>query len=110
MKQNIKQIKESVIPEEAYPKNVDFKTSIDPNVVFLGTGSMMPSKHRNVSSIFVEYMKGHSMMFDCGEGSYYQMFNHYGPESIDEVLLSLRIIFITHIHSDHNLGILDLIS
>jgi ribonuclease BN (tRNA processing enzyme) len=26
------------------------------------------------------------------------------------VLLGLRIIFITHIHSDHNLGLLDLIS
>jgi ribonuclease BN (tRNA processing enzyme) len=26
------------------------------------------------------------------------------------VLLGLRIVFITHIHSDHNLGLLDLIS
>lgn len=71
---------------------------------------MMPSKHRNVSSIFIDYIKNNSMMFDCGEGSYYQLFNHYGPEKIDEIVLSLRIIFISHIHSDHNLGILDLIS
>lgn len=26
------------------------------------------------------------------------------------MVLSIRVIFITHIHSDHNLGILDLIS
>ena len=28
-------------------------SQIDPKVIFLGTGSMKPSKHRNVSSIFV---------------------------------------------------------
>lgn len=50
------------------------------------------------------------MMLDCGEGSYYQLFNHYGQEKIDDILLTLRVIFITHIHSDHNLGILDTIA
>lgn len=51
----------------------------------------------------------YSFLLDCGEGSYYQLFNHYGYESIDEVVMRIRTIFITHIHSDHNLGILDLI-
>ena len=49
-------------------------------------------------------------MLDCGEGSYFQLFNHYGEDKIDDVLLGLRVIFITHIHSDHNLGILDTIA
>ena len=52
----------------------------------------------------------HSILLDCGEGSYYQLFNHVGYEAIDQVVLSTRIIFITHIHSDHNLGILDFIA
>lgn len=54
--------------------------------------------------------KRSGFILDCGEGSYYQLFNHFGYEQIDEVILNIRTIFITHIHSDHNLGVLDLIS
>ncbi len=50
------------------------------------------------------------MLLDCGEGSHIQIAEHYGYDIYEEVLLSIRTIFITHIHSDHNLGILDLIS
>lgn len=71
---------------------------------------MKPSKYRNVSSIYVEMTPQHSILLDCGEGSYYQLFNHFGLEEIDQVTLRTRIIFITHIHSDHNLGILDFIA
>lgn len=71
---------------------------------------MKPSKYRNVSSIYIEMNPHHSILLDCGEGSYYQLFNHVGYEAIDQVVLSTRIIFITHIHSDHNLGILDFIA
>lgn len=69
---------------------------------------MKPSKYRNVSSIYVE-MGEFSLLLDCGEGSYYQLFNHFGEEEIDEITLKTKTIFITHIHSDHNLGILDFI-
>ena len=71
---------------------------------------MKPSKYRNVSSIFIELSQNDALMLDCGEGSYYQLYNHYGEERIDDVLMALRVIFITHIHSDHNLGILDTIA
>lgn len=71
---------------------------------------MKPSRYRNVSSILIEWNKDNSIMMDCGEGSHIQLTDHYGHERYDEVLLGLRIIFITHIHSDHNLGILDTIS
>ena len=83
---------------------------IDPKVVFLGTGSMKPSKYRNVSSIMVELTPEQMIMFDCGEGSHIQIADHYGYEKYDQALLALQIIFITHIHSDHNLGVLDIIS
>ena len=83
---------------------------MDPKVVFLGTGSMKPSKYRNVSSIYVEMNPNNSILLDCGEGSYYQLFNHFGYEEIDRITLNTRVIFITHIHSDHNLGILDFIA
>lgn len=51
---------------------------IDPKIVFLGTGSMKPSKYRNVSSILVEWIKGHYIMMDCGQGSHIQLTDHYG--------------------------------
>lgn len=70
----------------------------------------MPSKYRNVSSIYVEMTESFSLLLDCGEGSYYQLFNHLGEEHIDEAVLKIKAVFITHIHSDHNLGILDLIA
>ena len=38
------------------------------------------------------------------------MYKHYGEDRINDILLGLRVIFITHIHSDHNLGILDTIA
>lgn len=71
---------------------------------------MKPSKYRNVSSIYVEVTPEYSLLLDCGEGSYFQLFNHFGWAAIDAVTLRVRTIFITHIHSDHNLGILDFIS
>lgn len=82
---------------------------VDPKIIFLGTGSMKPSKYRNVSSILVEFGQS-KMLLDCGEGSHIQIAEHYGYEQYEDVLLDIRTIFITHIHSDHNLGILDLIS
>ncbi len=107
-------IPEGIIPsQQIQNKNIQelamFK-EVNPEVVFLGTGSMKPSKYRNVSSIYVEMTPNYSFVLDCGEGSYYQLFNHFGEQKIDETVLKIKTIFITHIHSDHNLGILDLIA
>lgn len=71
---------------------------------------MKPSTYRNVSAILLEMNKNNSIVMDCGEGTYYQMLNHFGHDKVDQALLSLKVIFITHIHSDHNLGILNMIS
>jgi ribonuclease BN (tRNA processing enzyme) len=55
---------------------------IDPKVVFLGTGSMKPSKYRNVSSILIE-LGASKMLFDCGEGSHIQIAEHYGYDKYE---------------------------
>lgn len=83
-------------------------SQVDPLVIFLGTGSMKPSTYRNVTGIFVGLNKS-SIILDCGEGTYQQLLNQFGPR-IGEVMLSIRVIFITHVHSDHHLGVLNLIS
>ena len=38
------------------------------------------------------------------------MANHFSKREFEDELEKLKVIFITHIHSDHNLGILNLIS
>jgi ribonuclease Z len=46
---------------------------------------------------------------DCGAGTYEQFVYQYTPEELDKKLMSLKVIFMTHLHADHNLGIVDLI-
>lgn len=43
-----------------------------------------------------------SILLDCGEGTYGQLFRHYG-RYVDRVLLRLKCVFISHIHADHHL-------
>ena len=67
-------------------------------IVFLGTGSAVPTIRRNHPSIFLRY-KDESILFDCGEGTQRQ---------IRKAKLNpckLTRLFITHWHGDHVLGI-----
>lgn len=86
------------------PLNKNF----DPSLVFLGTNSAMPTNLRNVSCIHLN-MKEFGIILDCGEGTYYQLLVHYGRDAISDVLLNIKVIFISHFHLDHNLGITQII-
>lgn len=44
-----------------------------------------------------------SMLLDCGEGTYGQLYRHYGEFFANRVLLRLKCVFISHIHADHHL-------
>lgn len=70
--------------------------------MFLGTGAMVPTKQRNVSSVLLEY-KGEFILFDCGEGTQRQMnLAGYNRTKVTKVLL-------THWHGDHVSGLIGLI-
>ena len=71
-------------------------------IVFLGTSSMVPTKDRNVQSIFLSY-KNEGILIDCGEGTQRQM-NIMGinRNRVTRVLIS-------HWHGDHVSGLLGLI-
>lgn len=71
-------------------------------IVFLGTGSGIPSKTRNLSSIWMRYEKD-CFLFDCGEGTQRQMIS--GKISF----MKVDRIFITHWHADHWAGLIGLI-
>jgi ribonuclease Z len=48
-------------------------------------------------------------MLDCGNNTYDQFLLHYSPDVLNDKLKALKVVFITHLHADHTLGILDLI-
>ncbi|XP_073351035.1 zinc phosphodiesterase ELAC protein 2 [Pagrus major] len=76
-----------------------------PEVVFIGTGSSLPMKIRNVSGTLVNISPSQSVLLDCGEGTFGQLCRHYG-ENVDDVLSKISTIFISHMHADHHTGLL----
>lgn len=55
----------------------------DGDVVFLGTGSAVPSKYRNVTGIYVRLAKG-GILLDCGEGSFHQLRSLYSRAELKQ--------------------------
>ncbi|XP_069807990.1 zinc phosphodiesterase ELAC protein 2 isoform X2 [Dendropsophus ebraccatus] len=79
-----------------------------PEVVFLGTGSAVPMKTRNVSGTLVHASPSALMLLDCGEGTFGQLYRHYG-DAVDDILSRLSAVFISHIHADHHTGLLQML-
>ena len=105
--------------------------SHSPHLTFLGTGSAIPSKYRNVTGIF--FHPGHPIpistslpatptfaaplavrptatlldgwLLDCGEGTLGQCVRKWGVTGARDVLGALRVVFISHMHADHHLGL-----
>ncbi|XP_057673792.1 zinc phosphodiesterase ELAC protein 2 isoform X2 [Corythoichthys intestinalis] len=79
-----------------------------PEFVFLGTGSALPMKIRNVSSTLVNISTGQSLLLDCGEGTFGQLCRHYGDD-VDQVLSDISAVFVSHMHADHHTGLIKLL-
>ena len=48
---------------------------------------------------------------DCAEGSYGQIVDHLGDQAkVDECIRTMRAVVITHIHGDHQLGVLKILA
>jgi ribonuclease Z len=70
-------------------------------VTLLGTGTPFPNAGRFGSAILVE-TGGEKLLFDCGRGAVIRLSQAGEPvESVDA-------LFLTHLHSDHTVGIPDL--
>lgn len=73
------------------------------NLVLLGCGGNIPMPNRNLSSLFINY-KGKKILIDCGEGTQVSMrMKNCGFKDID-------LILITHLHGDHIIGLIGLLS
>lgn len=72
----------------------------DDAIIFLGTGSAIPSKYRNVTSILVRHDTKYTLL-DCGEDTCYNIVRYFGN---DNIVKDIETIFISHSHADHHLG------
>ncbi|NXN18025.1 RNZ2 protein, partial [Indicator maculatus] len=97
----VKECRESL---PALPGTVDTY----PEIVFLGTGSAIPMKIRNVSATLVNTSPARSLLLDCGEGTFGQLCRHYG-QGVDRVLCNLAAVFVSHMHTDHHSGLLNIL-
>jgi ribonuclease Z len=71
-------------------------------IIFLGSGSGIPTLERNHPSIWLDY-RGDRFLWDCGEGTQRQILKAKLP------LMKISKIFITHWHADHFAGLLGMI-
>ena len=74
-------------------------------VTTLGTGSALPSKHRNVSSTHLDIPGMGGILLDAGEGTVGQLRRRFGPDGVRNVYLQLKMVFISHMHADHHFGL-----
>ena len=98
--------------------------SINPTdrILFLGTGCAIPSKYRNVSSIFLYIEQttfASGILLDAGAGTWNQLLHLIPPSnhlaymqsfSIElQWALLIKVIWISHPHADHHLGLIRII-
>ena len=89
-------------------------------LIFTGTGSAIPCKHRNVTGMYLRMNNGNSMLLDVGEGTVGQLLRSWqsttlssDQSSVDEYrarLKGIKAVWISHPHADHHLGLLRLLS
>lgn len=91
-------------------------------IVTLGTGSALPSIHRNVLSNLVRVpyvdattneIKFKAVLLDGGENTIGQLLRNYGhnnQEQLRQIFDELSLVFLSHLHADHNLGIISVIT
>lgn len=77
-------------------------TNVAIRVTLLGTGVPVPSPRQFGQSILVE-AGDTRLLFDCGRGCAHRLWN------VDHAhLLKTHHLFVTHMHSDHTVGVADL--
>ncbi|KAJ6245840.1 zinc phosphodiesterase elac protein [Anaeramoeba flamelloides] len=90
-------------------ENQTTKNSFFKKIIFFGTGATMPGKYNNVSSIFLKLTNTLSILLECGESTVAQFRKHFGNKFCKNIC-SVKLIWISHLHADHHLGILNFLS
>lgn len=78
-------------------------------VILLGTGSPVPDPDRSGPALAI-LVNGNSYLIDTGTGVVRQAIQAFDEKNIQSLSIdNLKILFLTHLHSDHTLGYPDLI-
>jgi len=84
-------------------------------LIFTGTGSAIPCKHRNVTGMYLSMNNGNAMLLDVGEGTLGQLLRakryHLKPtdnvsDYFQTLIRNIKAVWISHPHADHHLGLL----
>jgi ribonuclease BN (tRNA processing enzyme) len=94
--------------ESAPPAIPPLPSSDGTQLVFLGTGTPLPEPERSGPATAV-VVGGKAYLFDAGPGVVRRAMEaaRLGLSALDSV--NLRVAFLTHLHSDHTMGLPDLI-
>ncbi|KAK4504828.1 hypothetical protein PRZ48_002790 [Zasmidium cellare] len=109
-----KDVMEEAVKAQEATKNLDEDTETwfsslppgaeDAEIITLGTGSALPSKYRNVSATLVRVPGWGNILLDAGENTLGQLRRVFTADEMKQVLQDLKIISISHMHADHQLG------
>lgn len=86
-------------------------------IITLGTGSALPSKYRNVVSTLLKVPYSSSddetenrmIMLDAGENTLGTMRRNFSSAAIQTIFKDLCMIYLSHLHADHHLGIISIL-
>ncbi|KAG7857511.1 hypothetical protein KL939_003399 [Ogataea angusta] len=98
---NLKQV-----PDNSRPLKEQVETLV------LGTGSALPSKLRNVISnaVRVPTESGYRTIFlDAGENTLGSINKLYSREDVTMLFRELKLVYLSHLHADHHIGIVSLL-
>ncbi|XP_053694596.1 ribonuclease Z, mitochondrial [Sabethes cyaneus] len=90
-------------------RNHTARSEAFPRIVFLGTGSSIPNKTRNVSAILIHTSPNTSILLDCGEGTAGQIVRFFGRNQAERIFGTIKAVYISHLHADHHLGLFGLL-
>lgn len=109
---------ERTVHEQVHVNNFDNKTKLNEiEIISLGTGSALPSKYRNVISTLVKIpytevdgtVVNRSILLDAGENTLGTIHRTIPDIDVPKLFRDVKLIYLSHLHADHHLGIASLI-
>ena len=97
-----------ILPFTAFPQSQSKQSSSKTQIMMLGTGTPSPDQDRSGPSTAI-VVNGTSYLIDFGPGVVRRAAAAFQKGGQGLSVVNLRVIFLTHLHSDHTLGYPDLI-
>ncbi|CDO91769.1 unnamed protein product [Kluyveromyces dobzhanskii CBS 2104] len=106
------------VHEQLHINNFDNDSKLNEiEIITLGTGSALPSKYRNVVSTLVKVpytesdgrVVNRSVILDAGENTLGTIHRMIADTDVPKFFKDLKMIYLSHLHADHHLGIVSLI-